>query len=137
MNRNSQNNARNNQKENSRNNRNNNYNKDSNGNFKTPPIITINFIDETHSSLGLTLRFSELNYCTHLKIQYYNSNNELLSEKEFYPNNYNLRQQTLFRKSKQHISPANEEIKNLQKRSEITTFVPIRALRGRTVFTIS
>jgi hypothetical protein len=49
---------------------------------------------------------------------------------EFYPNNYHLRQQTLFRKSKQHISPANEEIKNLQKRSEITTFVPIRALRG-------
>jgi hypothetical protein len=47
---------------------------------------------------------------------------------EFYPNNYHLRQQTLFRKSKQHISPANEEIKNLQKRSEITTFVPIRAL---------
>lgn len=61
---------------------------DSSGNFVTPPTLTINFTNETHSSLGLTLRFSKLDYCTHLKIQYYNSSNVLLSEKEFYPDNY-------------------------------------------------
>ena len=60
---------------------------DSKGNFTTPLILTINFENETHSSLGLTLRFSELNYCTHLKVQYYDINNVLISQKEFYPNN--------------------------------------------------
>lgn len=58
---------------------------DSSGNFANPLTLTINFMNETHSSLGLTLKFSELNYCTHLKVQYYNSENVLLSEKEFYP----------------------------------------------------
>ncbi len=61
---------------------------DASGNFSVPPILTINFENETHSSLGLTLRFSELNYCTHLKVQYYDNSNVLLSEKDFYPDNY-------------------------------------------------
>lgn len=60
---------------------------DSDGNFIAPPILTINFENETHSSLGLTLRFSQSDYCTHLKVQYYNINNMLLSEKEFFPDN--------------------------------------------------
>ena len=61
---------------------------DENGNFSVPLVLTIDFTNETHSSLGVTLRFSELNYCTHLKVQYYNAENVLLSEKEFYPDNY-------------------------------------------------
>lgn len=61
---------------------------DENGNFSVPLVLIIDFTKETHSSLGLTLRFSELNYCTHLKVQYYNAGNVLLSEKDFYPDNY-------------------------------------------------
>ena len=55
--------------------------------FATPITLTINFT-KNHTSVGLTLRFSQYAYCTHLKIQYYNSSNTLLLEKEFYPDQY-------------------------------------------------
>ena len=61
---------------------------DKNGNFITPPTLTINF-NEVHSSNGLTLTFSKTdNYCNHLKIEHYDSSNNLISSKEFYPNSY-------------------------------------------------
>lgn len=59
----------------------------SNKEFDTPPTLTINF-SKNHSSVGLTLRFSEYSYCTHLKIAYYDSENTLLDEQEFYPDTY-------------------------------------------------
>lgn len=55
--------------------------------FETPIALTINFTKD-HSSLGLTLKFSQYSYCTHLKITYYDSENSLLSENDFYPDNY-------------------------------------------------
>lgn len=55
--------------------------------FDVPPTLTINFT-KNHSSIGLTLRFSQYSYCTHLKIAYYNSENTLIDEQEFYPDSY-------------------------------------------------
>lgn len=55
--------------------------------FTTPISLEINFT-KNHSSVGLTLRFSQYSYCTHLKISYYDSNNTLLTEEEFYPDTY-------------------------------------------------
>ena len=55
-----------------------------NKSFTTPITLTITFT-ENHSSVGLTLSFSEYSYCTHLKISYYNSSNTLLTEEDFYP----------------------------------------------------
>jgi len=60
---------------------------DENGEFETPPVMTIDF-EQVHSSLGLTLTFSKYAYCNSLKIQYYDSNNTLLSEETFAPDNY-------------------------------------------------
>lgn len=59
----------------------------SNKQFATPITLTINF-SRNHSSVGLTLRFSQYSYCTHLKIAYYNSSNTLLKQKDFYPDSY-------------------------------------------------
>ena len=55
--------------------------------FETPPTLTINF-SKNHSTIGLTLRFSQYSYCTHLKISYYNSSDTLVAEQEYYPDNY-------------------------------------------------
>jgi len=55
--------------------------------FTTPPTLTINFT-KNHSSVGLTMTFSQYSYCTELKIAYYDSSNNLLSEKTFTPDNY-------------------------------------------------
>jgi len=52
--------------------------------FTTPLTLTINFT-KNHSSVGLTLKFSQYSYCTHLKIQYYDSSDTLIDEGEFYP----------------------------------------------------
>lgn len=60
---------------------------DENGNFATYPTMTITF-SQPHSSLGLTLTFSQYSYCNSLKIQYYDANNTLLSENTFEPDNY-------------------------------------------------
>ena len=54
---------------------------DSSGNFSTNPIMTINF-DTNHSSVGLTLHFSETHPIT-MDIKWYNSTNQILSEKTF------------------------------------------------------
>lgn len=59
-----------------------------NGEFETPPTLVINFANENHSTLGLDLKFSQLDYPTHLKIQYYDEQDIMISEKEFYPDNY-------------------------------------------------
>jgi len=60
---------------------------DSQGDFTTPPVLTITF-SQAHTSPGLTLTFSQYSYCNNLKIQYYDLNNTLLSEKTFAPDNY-------------------------------------------------
>lgn len=54
---------------------------DESGNFSTNPSMTINF-DTNHSSVGLTLNFSE-DYPTEMNIVWYNSTNQILSEKTF------------------------------------------------------
>ncbi len=59
-----------------------------NGIFATPLVLEISFSD-IHTSLGLTLIFSKAgDYCSRLKIDWYNLNNELISSKIFEPNNY-------------------------------------------------
>lgn len=55
--------------------------------FETPPQLTINFTKD-HSSVGLTFRFSEYSYCTHLRITYYDSNNAQIATQDFYPDSY-------------------------------------------------
>ena len=60
---------------------------DSQGDFATPPVLTINFT-QVHSSLGLTLTFSKYAYCNNLKIQYYNASNALILENTYTPDNY-------------------------------------------------
>lgn len=61
---------------------------DENGNFITPPVLTINFT-EPHSSLGLTFIFSRMeDYCSHLNISYYNEDNQLINSTNFHPDNY-------------------------------------------------
>ena len=55
--------------------------------FETPITLTIDF-SKKHSSVGLTLGFSQFSYCTHLKIAYYDGDNQLLTEQDFYPDNY-------------------------------------------------
>lgn len=56
--------------------------------FATPPVLTIDF-SKVHSSVGLTLTFSKTdNYCNHLKIEYYDISNNLISSKEFYPDSF-------------------------------------------------
>lgn len=54
---------------------------DASGNFSTNPSMTINF-DANHSSVGLTLHFSE-SYPLEMVIKWYNESNQLLSEKTF------------------------------------------------------
>ena len=60
---------------------------DSNGDFTTPLVMTITF-SQSHSSIGLTLKFSKFAYCNNLKIQYYDSSDSLLSEETFNPDDY-------------------------------------------------
>lgn len=57
------------------------------GNFVTPLTMTITF-SQVHSSLGLTLTFSQYAYCNNLKIQYYNANDTLILENTYYPDNH-------------------------------------------------
>jgi hypothetical protein len=58
------------------------------GIFEKPPILEINF-SEPHSSLGLTLLFSKAgDYCNHLNVTYYNKDNKLINDTDFYPDNY-------------------------------------------------
>ena len=63
---------------------------DKDGNFTTPITLEIDFT-EVHSSLGLTFVFSSVglgDYCNKLNIKFYNSANEIISNKDFKPNNY-------------------------------------------------
>jgi len=61
---------------------------DKNGNFITPLTLIISF-NEVHSSVGLTLTFSKTdNYCSHLKVEYYDIANKLISSNEFYPDSH-------------------------------------------------
>ncbi len=63
---------------------------DKDGNFATPITLEIDFA-EVHSSLGLTFVFSSVglgDYCSKLNIKFYNSANEIISSKDFTPNNY-------------------------------------------------
>ena len=55
--------------------------------FTTPITLTITFA-HNHSSIGLTLRFSQYSYCTHLKIAYYDSSDTLIHEEEYHPDTY-------------------------------------------------
>ena len=59
----------------------------SQGEFTTPIVMTIDFT-QVHSSIGLTLTFSKYAYCNHLKIQYYDADNLILSDEDYYPDNY-------------------------------------------------
>lgn len=60
----------------------------SKGLFEKPPILEINFT-KLHSSLGLTFLFSKAgDYCNHLNITYYDKDNQLINEAEFYPDSY-------------------------------------------------
>ena len=59
-----------------------------NGEFETPLLMEINFT-ETHSSMGITLVFSQAgDYCNNLNLKYYDINNNLISNENFKPNNY-------------------------------------------------
>lgn len=63
---------------------------DKDGNFATPITLEIDFT-EVHSSLGLTFVFSSVglgDYCNKLNIKFYNSANEIISNKDFKPNSY-------------------------------------------------
>lgn len=62
---------------------------DSEGYFKTNPILSITFNDVVTSS-GLTLYFWNHNneYCRELKIRWYDAFDSLQDEKIFYPDNY-------------------------------------------------
>lgn len=61
---------------------------DENGHFATPLIMEINFT-EPHSSMGLTLIFSEAgDYCNKLNIKYYDLKNNLLRDLDFTPDKY-------------------------------------------------
>ena len=58
------------------------------GTFEKPPILEINFT-EPHSSLGLTLLFSKAgDFCNHLNLTYYDKDNKLINDTDFYPDNY-------------------------------------------------
>ena len=58
------------------------------GIFERPPVLTINFT-EPHSSLGLTFLFSKAgDYCSHLNITYYDKDNQLINDSDFYPDDY-------------------------------------------------
>lgn len=59
----------------------------SQGEFTTPIVMTIDFT-QVHSSIGLTLTFSKYAYCNHLKIQYYDADNLIISDDDYYPDNY-------------------------------------------------
>lgn len=61
----------------------------SEGKFETNPILNISFSDVVTSS-GIMLYFWKYNneYCREIKIRWYDSNNALLSEKTFYPDDY-------------------------------------------------
>lgn len=61
---------------------------DSQGQFETPLTMEITF-SQVHSSLGLTLTFSQYAYPNRLKIQYYNANDTLILENTYYPDNHN------------------------------------------------
>ena len=59
-----------------------------NGYFATPLVLEINFT-EPHSSMGLTLIFSEAgDYCNKLNIKYYDLKNNLLKDLDFTPDIY-------------------------------------------------
>ena len=59
-----------------------------NGEFETPLVMEINFT-ETHSSMGITLIFSQAgDYCNNLNLKYYDINNNLISNENFTPDNY-------------------------------------------------
>lgn len=61
---------------------------DDKGNFATPLVLEINFT-EPHSSMGLTLIFSEAgDYCNNLNIKYYDLKNNLLKDLDFTPDKY-------------------------------------------------
>lgn len=61
---------------------------DEDGNFTTPLIMEINFT-KPHSSLGLTLVFSEAkDYCNHLNLKFYDIEGKLLSDNDFNPNDF-------------------------------------------------
>jgi hypothetical protein len=59
---------------------------DENGEFMQPIVLTIDFT-EPHSSLGLTFTFHEPtdDYCNNLNVKWYDSSNNLLSDKSFNP----------------------------------------------------
>lgn len=58
------------------------------GEFEKPPVLEINFSD-IHSSLGLTLLFSKAgDYCNHINVTYYDKDNKLINDTDFYPDNF-------------------------------------------------
>lgn len=61
---------------------------DEHGNFTTPLVLEINFT-EPHSSMGLTLIFSQTgDFCNKLNIKYYDLKNNLLKDLNFTPNKH-------------------------------------------------
>lgn len=61
---------------------------DEDGNFTTPLIMEINFT-QPHSSLGISLIFSEAgDYCSKLNTKFYDINGNLICNVDFYPDRY-------------------------------------------------
>lgn len=61
---------------------------DENGNFITPLVMEMDFTS-VHSSLGLTFVFSKADdYCNKLNIKYYDTNGDMISNVNFFPNSY-------------------------------------------------
>ena len=61
---------------------------DEHGNFATPLVLEVNFT-EPHSSMGLTLIFSQTgDFCNKLNIKYYDLKNNLLKDLNFTPNKH-------------------------------------------------
>ena len=61
---------------------------DEDGIMQNEPEIEINFTNNVHSSIGITLTFSQYSYASQLTITYYNSSDEVISTKTFEPDNY-------------------------------------------------
>lgn len=63
---------------------------DENGDFDTPPELTIQFDDDYDLAYGITLNFSSVNeiYCNDLDIEFYDDGDSLLDSDNYTPDDY-------------------------------------------------
>jgi hypothetical protein len=64
---------------------------DGSGNFGTPPVLTVTF-GAPYSTNGISIAFfqSGPDYCTHVKIQFYDAGSSLIQSNDYYPTSYLL-----------------------------------------------